>query len=137
MVLEKVLFAGLLAEALLVAFGISSENALAATGKDLFERRCSGCHALDINKEGPRLRGVYGRKAAGLPEFGYSDSLKKLNVEWGAETLDRWLTDPDAMAPDTDMAFRLNAAEERKSGDRLPEDSRFLIAGALNSILFT
>jgi len=115
MVLEKVLFAGLLAEALLVAFGTSSENALAATGKDLFERRCSGCHALDINKEGPRLRGVYGRKAAGLREFGYSDSLKKLNVEWVAETLDRWLTDPDAMAPDTDMAFRLKSAEERKA----------------------
>jgi cytochrome c2 len=41
--------------------------------------------------------------------------LKKLNVEWVAETLDRWLTDPDAMAPDTDMAFRLKSAEERKA----------------------
>ena len=68
-------------------------------GKDLFERRCSGCHARDLNREGPRLRGVYGRKAASVVDFEYSDALKKKAVRWDDASLDRWLTDPDAMAP--------------------------------------
>jgi cytochrome c len=27
-------------------------------GKQVFEKRCTGCHALDNEKAGPRLRGV-------------------------------------------------------------------------------
>jgi cytochrome c len=111
----RILIAGLVVEALLLAFSTPADNAQAEKGKDLFARRCSGCHASDVNKEGPRLRGVYGRKAAGLPDFVYSDSLKKLNLHWDDASLDRWLTDPDAIAPDTDMAFRLGAAEERRA----------------------
>jgi cytochrome c len=84
-------------------------------GKELFERRCSGCHALNNNKEGPRLRGVYGRKSASLPDFVYSDALHKTGVVWDEKSLDRWLSDPDAMAPDTDMTFRLADGEERKA----------------------
>jgi cytochrome c len=41
----------------------SAAGADAGTGKDVFERRCSGCHAADTSKEGPLLRGVVGRKA--------------------------------------------------------------------------
>ena len=37
---------------------------------------------LDLNKEGPRLRGVYGRKAASVPDFAYSDALKKVDIRW-------------------------------------------------------
>lgn len=96
--------------AILLAFGTPEER-----GKDLFVRRCSGCHALDSNKEGPRLRGVYGRKSASLPGFAYSDALKKTTIRWDEASLDRWLTDPDAVARDTDMAFRLTDADERKA----------------------
>ncbi len=82
-------------------------------GKDIFVRRCSGCHSPDINKEGPRLRGIYGRKSAAIQGFGYSEALKKASIRWDDHTLDRWLTDPDAMVPDTDMAFRIANADER------------------------
>jgi len=88
---------------------------LSFDGKDLFVRRCSGCHALDMNKEGPRLRGVYGRKSAAIPGFGYSEALKKSTIRWDDKTLDRWLADPEAMVPDTDMAFRLMDGDERKA----------------------
>ena len=84
-------------------------------GKDLFERRCSGCHGLDINKEGPRLRGVYGRKAASVADFEYSEALKKVAVGWDDVGVDKWLSDPDAMAPGTDMAFHVSDGEERKA----------------------
>jgi cytochrome c len=36
-----------------------------------------------------------------------------LHLKWDEATLDKWLTDPEALAPDTDMAFRLSSAEER------------------------
>jgi cytochrome c len=84
-------------------------------GKDLFARRCSGCHALDRNKEGPRLGGVFGRKAASLTDFEYSEALRKSGIEWNEANLERWLRDPDAMAPGTDMAFRVADASEREA----------------------
>jgi len=47
-------------------------------GKDLFEKRCGGCHSLDTDKEGPRLRNIYGRKAGNIASF-KSMSLETLN----------------------------------------------------------
>ena len=99
---------------LIVTILAAATMAWSQQGADLFQRRCSGCHALDISKEGPRLRNVYGRKSASVPDFDYSDALKKLNVTWDETTLNRWLTNPDAMAPNTDMAFRLIDEQERK-----------------------
>jgi cytochrome c len=84
------------------------------TGKDLFEQRCGGCHALDSDKQGPRLRGVYGRKSASVSAFSYSDALKNAHITWDAETLDKWLTEPDKVVPDNDMPFRVEKPEERR-----------------------
>ncbi len=83
-------------------------------GKDLFGRRCGGCHSLDKDKEGPHLRDVFGRKAASVPSFNYSDALKKASITWDALSLEKWLTEPADMVPETDMDFRLPEAEERK-----------------------
>src|ERR1700752_832356 len=48
----------------------------ATRGRQVFEGRCTGCHSLDQDKEGPRLRGVFGRTAGSVPTFGYSDAMK-------------------------------------------------------------
>lgn len=82
-------------------------------GKELFEKRCSGCHALDKDKEGPRLRGVYGRTSGSVPSFQYSDALKSAHITWDATSLDKWLADPEKLVPNNDMAFQLVRAEER------------------------
>ena len=82
-------------------------------GKELFEKRCSGCHALDKEKEGPRLRGVYGRTSGSVASFQYSDGLKRAHITWDATSLDKWLADPEKLVPDSDMAFQLVRAEER------------------------
>jgi cytochrome c len=82
-------------------------------GKEMFEKRCTGCHALDNEKTGPRLRGVFGRPAASVPTFPYSESLRKSGIIWDSISLDKWLTDPDAFVPDNDMAFRVPNQEER------------------------
>jgi len=93
--------------------------AVAASGKDpergreAFEKRCTGCHALEKVKLGPPLRGVYGRKAGRDPQFTYSDAVKNASVTWDESTLDRWLGDTESVIPDNDMSFRLNDPAER------------------------
>ncbi len=82
-------------------------------GHQLFDRRCGGCHSLDNDREGPRLRSVYGRKAGTVPSFKYSDALAKSGVTWDDSSLDKWLTDPDKFIPDADMDFHLEKADER------------------------
>ena len=82
-------------------------------GREAFEKRCTGCHALDKVKVGPPLRGVYGRKAGKAPRFPYSDALKNTSVTWTESTLDRWLTDTESVIPSNDMTFRLNDPAER------------------------
>ena len=82
-------------------------------GKELFEKRCGGCHALDRDKEGPRLRGVYGRVAGSVDTFQYSDALKKSKFTWNETTLDKWLTDTEKLVPDNDMSFHVEKSDER------------------------
>jgi len=84
-----------------------------ARGKELFEKRCSGCHSPDRDMEGPHLGGVYGRRSGAIPAFPYSQALKKAEITWNADTLDRWLTNPEQLVPNTDMAFRVEKADER------------------------
>ena len=84
----------------------------AARGETLYEA-CQDCHSLDKNDVGPRHRGVFGRKAASLPDYDYSDALKSANIVWNEETLDKWLTDPQAVAPGAKMFFHLDDPQDR------------------------
>ncbi len=84
-----------------------------ARGKALFEKRCTGCHALNANREGPKLQGVYGR-AAGMAEgFAYSKALKAAKIVWDDNSLGKWLADPDAFLPGNDMDYLVVKAQER------------------------
>ena len=82
-------------------------------GKQLFEKRCTGCHSLDQDKEGPRLRNVYGRTAGSVSTFKYSDALKSARVTWDDASLNKWLTDTESLIPDNDMSFHVPKADER------------------------
>ena len=84
-----------------------------ARGKQLFEKRCTGCHSLDADKEGPHLRGVYGRKAGTASGFNYSDALKAANFTWNDALLQKWLTDTDSVVPDNNMDFHVPNPDER------------------------
>jgi cytochrome c len=87
----------------------------APSGKELFERRCGGCHALDRDKEGPRLGGVNGRAAGTVPSFEYSEALRKARIVWTEQTLEKWLADPDILVPGNDMPFHVEKKEERQA----------------------
>jgi cytochrome c len=69
---------------------------------------CSTCHTVAEgapNMTGPNLHGVFGRKAASLPGFSYSDALKAAGWTWDAAHIDTWITDPKVAAPGTKMTF--------------------------------
>jgi cytochrome c len=85
----------------------------AVGGKELFEKRCGGCHSLDRDKEGPRLGGVYGRVAGSVDSFQYSEALKKSKITWTEATLDKWLTDTEKLVPNNDMTFHVEKPDER------------------------
>ena len=87
----------------------------AAAGKDVFAKRCSGCHSTDSNKEGPRLRGIVGRKAGSVPGFPYSDGLRNYGIIWNEELLVKWLENTQAVVKDNDMEFRVSNADERSA----------------------
>jgi cytochrome c len=83
-------------------------------GQEVFEKRCTGCHSLDQDKEGPKLRGVFGRKAGTLSgTFEYSDALKASNVTWDAASLNQWMADPEKIVPKSNMFFRVPKIRER------------------------
>jgi len=85
----------------------------ATRGKVVFEKRCTGCHALDGDREGPRLAGIFGRKAGSVAGFDYSVGLKNSGMTWNESTLEKWLSDPDMVVPDTKMDFHVPKAQER------------------------
>lgn len=85
-----------------------------ARGRALFEKRCTGCHALTANNQGPQLQGVYGRISGTAAGFAYSAALKKAQVVWDDKSLDKWLTDPDAFLPGNDMDFLVSKPQERQ-----------------------
>jgi cytochrome c len=74
---------------------------------------CQPCDSLDKNDVGPRHRDVLRREAASLSDCDYSDALKSANITWNEETLDKWLTDPQAVAPGAKMFFHLDNPQDR------------------------
>lgn len=85
----------------------------ATRGKDAYEARCGGCHSVAADRVGPRHAGVFGRRAGGVAGFAYSDALRKSGLTWNAETLERWLADPEALVPGQRMGYSLGDAQAR------------------------
>ena len=78
-----------------------------AAGQKIFKTQCGICHAVEAGRNGigPTLFGVVGRSAGSVPGFQYTAEHKKLGVTWDAANLDKYLTNPAAMVPDTTMIY--------------------------------
>ena len=67
---------------------------------------------------GPELNGIVGRKAASIADYGmYSDGMKKLGesgLVWTEENIDKWITDPKAMLPDSLDGLGLSGNSRRR-----------------------
>jgi cytochrome c len=95
--------------AVFAALALSAGNASAADaakGKKVYNK-CKACHALKAgkNKVGPTLHGLFGRKAATVPNFKYSKAMKTSGVTWDEESLRAYLKKPRKFIKGTRMAF--------------------------------
>jgi len=77
---------------------------------------CAACHKLEAgaNNLGPSLHGIFMRKAGELSDFRYSPAIKRSGIVWSPETLEKFITDPQAMVP----ANRMPYAGMASPGDR-------------------
>ncbi|OKO91950.1 hypothetical protein AC629_01220 [Bradyrhizobium sp. NAS80.1] len=88
-------------------------------GAEVF-RACIACHTLsekDVQRAGPTLAGLYGRRIASLPGYRFSDALKGMNIVWTPETVSKLFElGPNAYTPGTKMPDqRIGSAEDRKA----------------------
>ena len=105
-----------------VVVGAPSNVALAdpdaTRGEKLFSQACLACHSLepDRNMTGPSLSGIWNRKAGSLPSFHrYSPALRSSGVVWSDQTLDAWITNPQAFIPGNHMTFPGVAYEQPRA----------------------
>ena len=68
---------------------------------------CAACHKLEAgsNGMGPSLHGIFDRKAGELSDFRYSPALKRSGITWSPQTLEAYLTDPQALVPGNRMPY--------------------------------
>lgn len=111
----------------------------AVHGQELFQQRCSACHAIDRNKTGPMLDGIADRKAGSAPGYRYSPALASANLTWSKDNLDLWLADPHKFIPGARMPIRVLDASarrdiiaylEKESRDARDRSKRRLVQGA-------
>lgn len=96
------------------AAGQGGSEGDASRGKELYEKRCTGCHSLTQNHEGPLLQGVYGRTSGTGAGFAYSAAVKKSQIVWDDGTLEKWLADPDTLIPGNNMDFLVARPQDRR-----------------------
>ena len=101
--MRRAVIAGLL----LAGSATAAPAADPAAGQKIFKAQCGICHSVAAgqNRIGPTLFGVVGRPAGSVPGFNYTADHKKLGITWDAATLDKYLTNPRAMVPDTSMVY--------------------------------
>jgi len=119
--MKKAVFAALASDVLFAVPAHAEGDA--AAGQKVFNQ-CKACHDVEkgVNKVGPTLKGVVGRKAASVPDYKYSDAMIAKGAEgvvWDEATLTAYLPDPKAFVPKTKMAF---------AGLKKPEDVANVIA---------
>jgi len=88
-------------------------------GAEIF-RSCIACHTLskdDGMRAGPTLAGIFGRRIASLPDYNFSDALKKMDIVWTPETVAKLFElGPAAYTPGTKMPEqRIELPEDRRA----------------------
>ena len=71
-------------------------------------RQCASCHSIEPDRHltGPSLAHAWGSKAGSAKGFArYSEALLHSGIVWDQQSLDRWLTRPEALVPGTFMTF--------------------------------
>jgi cytochrome c len=116
----------------LMLWPLAAEAQTIEAGEASF-RKCLACHAIGegaVNKVGPVLNGLDGRKAGTVEGYSYSPFNKESGIVWNADTFRDYIRSPQAMIPRTKMAF-VGIRNEREIGDLWAYLSRFAADGKL------
>jgi cytochrome c len=110
----------------IVALSVATLSAPAMAAGDAVKgaivfNQCKTCHVTDkgVNRVGPSLHGVVGRKAGTVAKYTYSKANKESGLIWTAAKLDEYLAAPQKVVKGTKMAF---------AGLKKPEDRANVIA---------
>jgi cytochrome c len=78
----------------------------ASRGEQLFVE-CASCHTLEkgVHNVGPTLAGLFQRKAGGFDDYRYSPAMKRSNITWTPEELDKFIADPQVVVPANRMPY--------------------------------
>jgi cytochrome c len=97
------------------ATGTATATAAATGGHDsdpgarLF-RKCGACHAITadgVNKAGPSLYGLFGRRAGTVPGYPYSEALRSSGLVWTEESVDALIDlGPERLTPGSKMPLQ-------------------------------
>ena len=79
----------------------------AAAGKQVFQQKCTLCHTAQpgVNRIGPGLYGVVGRKAGTEAGYTYSAAMKSFGQTWTEDELFKYLANPHQVVEGTKMMF--------------------------------
>ncbi len=116
----------------------------AEEGRKLYSSTCSKCHGeIDEAKTsrlgrarldyvvmtplGPNLTGIFGRPAGSFVDYRYSNAFRAdaKGLVWDEATLDRWLTNSQAMIRGSYMFFKLKQPKRGKIIAYLEKYSRY------------
>ncbi|MBM3646509.1 MAG: cytochrome c family protein [Alphaproteobacteria bacterium] len=77
-------------------------------GKAIFQKQCFTCHTVDkggLNKVGPNLWNIVGRKKGSHEGFSYSSALVAKGGDWSYDDIDHLIFKPTSYVRGTKMAF--------------------------------
>jgi cytochrome c len=80
-------------------------------GAELWNQ-CKGCHQIGpdaVDRIGPQLNGIFGRRAASVEGFRYSKPMVRAGKDglvWRLDTLDAYIHNPKALVSGTRMSYR-------------------------------
>ncbi|MGP9819141.1 c-type cytochrome [Salinarimonas sp. NSM] len=100
----------LAAAAFLAGPGIAAAQEVAGdpqAGERIFNQ-CRSCHMVGENAQnrvGPVLNDLFGREAASIEDYNYSDAMQAYDVTWTHETFRTYIKDPRGEVPGTKMAY--------------------------------
>jgi cytochrome c len=93
------------------AAGVPSAQPNAPAGEQVYRSACYSCHGLEPGGNtpaGPTLHNIVGRPIAAERDFNYSPALRRLarrHGRWTRDLIDRFVADPETLAPGTEMTF--------------------------------
>ncbi|MCF8471354.1 MAG: c-type cytochrome [Sphingomonadaceae bacterium] len=98
--------------AVTIGIGLPETRTLAASAKTTPPppafQACAACHTISndrANGMGPNLRGIFGRRAATVQGFNYSNAMKRSKIIWNASEIDAFIANPRAKVPGNSMAY--------------------------------